>query len=81
MEGLFGGTQFLAHLRESRGVGVVAVNVPQKLAHPGERIGIEAAVMFEAVLGARLELIEVPAGLGHSDDRNVESFVADQPLD
>ena len=35
---------------------------------------VEAAVMLEAVPGARLQLVEVPAGLGDADDRHVDAL-------
>ena len=35
--------------------------------------------MLQAVGRARLQLIEVPTGLGDADDRDVQPFVAHQP--
>ena len=37
-------------------------------------------MLLEAVLGARFELIEIPAGFGHAHDWQIEAFVANQSL-
>src|SRR2546425_8771361 len=67
-----GGAQLFADGLERRRVLVVAVDVAQQAAQLAERRGIEAPVLFEAVLGTGLELLELPAGLRHADDRHVE---------
>ena len=72
VRGPLGGAELLAEGLERRRVLVVAVDVAQQAAQLVERRGIEPAVLLEAVLGAGLELVEVPAGLGHADDRHVE---------
>ncbi len=63
-----GGAKLLADGLERRRVLVVAVHIPQQAAQRGECGGIEAPVLLEAIPGAGLELVEVPAGLGHADD-------------
>src|SRR5262249_46175762 len=67
-----GGTQLLADAPQGRGVLVVAVDGAQRAARLVERRGIEPAVLFQAVLGARLELFKSPTGLRYTDDRHVE---------
>ena len=51
---------------------VVAVHIAQQAAQPVTRRRIDAPVVLEAVTGPGPELVEVPAGLGHADDRHVE---------
>src|SRR5271166_3328727 len=72
--------QLPAQLGESRSIVVVAVYVVQQTAHLFERRLLESTMLFQAVLGATLQLIQRPAGLGYSDNRKVESFVADEVL-
>ena len=57
---------------ERRGIVVVAVHIAQEPAQLFERGRIEAAMLLQAVLRPGLELVEIPAGLGHADDRHVE---------
>ena len=62
------------------GIVVVAVHVAQKARQLAECILVETAVFLEAVLGARFELIEIPARFGHADDWQIETFVTNQSL-
>ena len=57
---------------EGRRVVVVAVDVAEPVAQLGERLLVEPAVCFEAVACPGLERVELPARLGHADDRHVE---------
>ena len=66
------GAERLAQRLEGGRVGVVAVDVPQQAAELLERRGVETAVLLEAVARPRLELVELPAGLRHADDRHVQ---------
>ena len=66
-----GGAEFLADGLKGCRVVVVAVDVAQQAAELVEGRGIEAAVFLDAVACPRPELVEVPAGLGHADDRHV----------
>ena len=50
-------------------VGVVTVYVAEQGAQLRPCVGIEAAMLLQAVFGARFELVEVPAGLGDTNDR------------
>jgi hypothetical protein len=67
-----GRAELFADSLERRLVRVVAVDVAQQTAQLAERRGIEASVLLEAVLGTGVELLELPAGLRHADDRHVE---------
>ena len=57
---------------EGRRVFVVPVDVAKQSAQLVERGTVEAAVLLDAVLRPRAQLVERPAGLGHADDRHVE---------
>ena len=41
---------------------------------------LQSAVFFQALLGARFQLIEIPSSLGDADDGDVESLIANQVL-
>ena len=58
--------------RKGGGIIVVAVDIPKQSGEFFEGSGIEPAVLLEAVLGSGLQLIQIPACLGHADDRHVE---------
>ncbi len=58
---------------EGRGIGIVAIHIAQHVHQLGEAFWIQAAVVFHAVFGALLQLIEIPAGLGYTDNRNISS--------
>ena len=66
------GAELLADGLKRRRVVVVAVDVAQQAAQLVERRRIEPAVLLEAVVRPGPELVEVPTGLGHADDRHVE---------
>ena len=66
------GAQFLAQGLKRRRVVVIAVHVAQQAGQLLKRRRVEAAMLFQAVLGPGLELVQVPARLGHADDRHVE---------
>ena len=56
---------------------------PRNAAEPqsfSNAAGSTPAVLLEAVARPRLELVEVPAGLGHADDRHVEVAALDHRL-
>ena len=58
---------------EGRRVLVVAVNILKQSAQLVERLTDQSsAVLLDALLRARAQLIEGPAGLGYTDDRHVE---------
>ena len=75
-----GGAEGLAQLRKRRRVAVIAVDVIQQGAKLRVRRRVQAAVLFEAVLGPRFELIERPFGPTHADDRHVEMAAPDHRL-
>ena len=66
-------TELLADGLEGCRIVVVAVDVAQQTGQLLERRRIDAAaVLLEAVARPRLELVELPAGLGHADHGHVE---------
>jgi hypothetical protein len=81
MQRLFRRAQFFTQLGESLRIVVVAVHVAQKAGQLVERILVETAVFFKAVLGARFKLIKIPTCFGHADDWQIETFIANQPLE
>ncbi len=62
-----GAPEFLAQCLEGRVIGVIAVDIAQQPAQFFPRGRVEPAVLLQAVFGARLELLQVPARLGHAD--------------
>ena len=67
------GAELLADGLERCRIVVVAVHITQQSGELLERSRIDpAAVLLEAVACTRLELVQVPAGLGHADDGHVE---------
>ena len=69
---VLGAAELAPERLERRRVLVVAVDVAQQPAQLGERVAVEAAVLLDALLRPRAQLVEGPAGLGHADDRHVE---------
>ena len=53
-------------------VPVVAVDVAKQARQLGERGPVQAAVLLDALLRPRAQLVEGPAGLGDTDDRYLE---------
>ncbi len=64
--------ELAAQRRERRRIAVVAVDVAQPGAQPGEGVAVQPAVFLDAVLRPRPQLVERPARLGHADDRHVQ---------
>ncbi len=64
--------EFPAEGRERRRIGVVPVHVPQAPVQLVERRRVAAAVFLHARPRPGSELVEVPAGLGHADNRDSE---------
>ena len=70
-----------AQLLEGRRIAIVAVDVRQVRARAvANAASSSAAVLAQAVAGALLQLVQVPARLGHADDRHVEVAARDQGL-
>src|SRR5581483_6018881 len=63
-----------------RRVFVVAVDVTQQPGQLVESRGLDAAVLLDAVARPRAELIDLPAGFGHANDRHVEMAALDHRL-
>lgn len=77
---LLGVTEFLAQRLERGRIVVVAVHVAQLAQHLDEDFRLRVAAMrLDAFLRALFELVEIPAGLGHTDNRRGQTLVADQP--
>ena len=72
--------QLRTQLRKSMDVVVVAIYIAQQAHQLLKGLGMNAAMLLNAVLGASLQLVQIPAGLGHADDRQFEALIADQPL-
>ena len=72
VRGVLGAGELAPERREGRRILVVPVDVAQQAAQLGERVAVEAAVLLDAVLRPRAQLVERPAGLGHADDRHIE---------
>ena len=64
--------ELLAKGLKRRRVVVVAVHIAQQAAQLVKSRSIDSAVLLEAVARPGPELVEVPAGLGHADDRHIE---------
>src|SRR5262249_3736326 len=61
VRGPLGGAELLANGLERTRIVVVAIDVAQQAAQRAERRRIEPSVLLDAILGASLELFEVPA--------------------
>ena len=70
----------LAQFYESVRVVVIAIHIAQKSHQLAESVLIETAVFLQAVLGARFELIKIPARFSHADDWQIETLITDQSL-
>jgi hypothetical protein len=57
---------------ERRRIGVVAADVAQQARELAEGVGVEGAVLLDALPGAGAELLQRPALLRHPDHRDVE---------
>ena len=64
--------EFWAQRLKSRRVVVVAVNMRSRHAQLVESRRIDSAVLLKAVTTLGPELVEVPPGLGHADNRHAE---------
>src|SRR5215471_742072 len=64
--------EFLAQRLKRGRVLVIPGHVPEQAGQFGERCGIESAMSLQTVLRPCLQLVEIPVGLGHTDDRHVK---------
>jgi hypothetical protein len=72
----------LAQALEGAGVGVVAVDVPQQVGQPAERLLVDLAlaeVVLNALAGPLAQPGQVPARAGDPDDRHLQAVPLDQP--
>src|SRR3989442_1529735 len=72
--------EYLAQSLVSCLVVIVAIDVLKALGQFRESIRIQAAMFLDAIAGTRLQLIQIPARLGHADDRHVEMAAPDHRL-
>lgn len=72
--------QLLANFAECGRVSVIAVHISQEFDQLLESFLVKIAVMFQAILGASTNLIKRLARFGYADNRDVQAFIADQPL-
>src|SRR5262249_23522645 len=61
-------------------VVIASGHIAQKTTHFFERVGINPAVVFNAVMRSRPELLEIPISFGHADDRHSEVSALDHRL-
>src|SRR5262249_1509690 len=62
------------------GVVIGADNIAEQTTQFCKRGGINPAVVFNAVLRSRPELLEIPTSFGHTDDRHTEVSALDHRL-
>src|SRR6516164_2894023 len=61
-----------AQLLEGRRILVISINVPDQADQLSKSSRIDAAVLFDGVLDAGVELLEIPTRLGDANDRNIQ---------
>src|ERR1700704_4301433 len=64
--------KFFAKGQESLRVLVVAVNIAEQAGQLFESRAIDSAVLLQAVVRTRAELIEIPTGLGDADYGDIQ---------
>src|SRR5271165_4397340 len=64
--------QFLAESLEGTEIVIVSIDIAQQGRELLECRGIDSAMFFEAIVSARLELIERPPSFGDADDRHIQ---------
>src|SRR5215472_11883050 len=69
-----------AQLLEGRRILVISINVPDQADQFSESSRIDAAVLFDGVLDAGVELLEIPTRLGDANDRNIQVAPLDHGL-
>ena len=73
VRGVLCASELTSERLEGRRVFVVPVDVAKQSVQLCERVTVQAAVLLDAVLRPRAQLVEGPAGLGHADDRHIEA--------
>src|SRR5262249_31563098 len=79
MERTLGVPKFLPKLKEGSFVHVVSIHVVKKIRQGLERIGIDSPMLFQTVFRSFLKILQIPARLGHTDDGNTDSLIANKP--
>src|SRR5258705_9255887 len=76
------GAELLANRLKGCRVVIVTVDVTQQARKLVQRRGIGTTSMFvETFARSRAELVDVPTGLGHADDRHIEMAAFDHRLE
>ncbi len=70
-----GAAKRLLQISKSPRIVIVAVHISQQPQQLGESGVVAAAVLLDAVLGARPQLLDRPTGLGDADDGDIHAFV------
>ena len=80
MSRVLGGAELLADLGEGGWIGIVAVDISEQSGELLPGVGVEASMLCQRILGAGLELVEIPASLRNTDDGDVEMSPLDHGL-
>ena len=73
MRGPLDRSELLAQGLKRCRVGIIATDIAQQSRKLAKGSGIDtSAVLLEALAGASLQLIKIPTGPGHTDDRHIE---------
>ena len=70
--------KLFAQLGEGRSVVIVAIDIAQQRHQPLHRLRICTAMVLQAVCRARLQLVEIPPGLGDADDWDIQPLITYQ---
>ena len=71
----------LAQALVRRLIPIIPVDVLKTRGQFGKSIRIHAAVFLDTIAGARFQLVQIPASLGHADHRHIEATVPDHRLE
>jgi len=72
--------QFSAKLLKRSGIVVVSIYITEKACEFLERSRIDSPVFCETVMSPRPKLLQIPAGFGNANDRNIEMPAFDHGL-
>ena len=76
------GAQLPANRLEGCRVVIVTADVAQQTRQLGQSRGIGTpAMFFETLTRSGAELVDIPSGLGHADDRHIEMTAFDHRLE
>jgi hypothetical protein len=72
--------KFSAKLLKRSGIVVVSIYITEKACEFLERSRIDSPVFCETVMSPRPKLLQIPAGFGNANDRNIEMPAFDHGL-